>query len=329
MSIEKWSQPLSPQDLRSQWITTLVTFCMQDRTLRKDARQLNLDCHRACVCSSEGHHWGIPQCLQFMSSHITSYAFHNPVAFLPLPQPQTPEFRAYLLWMSGTCFVGCSFKGGTTFGCCGFDDPYIDTSVGERGWLLITHTLSLSMKEPVSELFNQELKQTMLSLKEALWEPQTENAGKAFKVDWPKDGYESNCKTNHAPNSHQEKILNKWYMTIWDITCHTPQQMKSHWSFPQALEYSLSNPHPDLGTRWIYFKLPGNLPIPILYQLVLRREAASLESCFPVLFSINHFTVLQLLSFSSNQRHFKENANEDKTHILELLPLSPSILKLA
>lgn len=103
-----------------------------------------------------------------MSSHITSYAFHNPVAFLPLPQPQTPEFRAYLLWMSGTCFVGCSFKGGTTFGCCGFDDPYIDTSVGERGWLLITHTLSLSMKEPVSELFNQELKQTMLSLKEAL-----------------------------------------------------------------------------------------------------------------------------------------------------------------
>lgn len=58
--------------------------------------------------------------------------------------------------------MGCSFKGETTLGCCGFNDPYIDRSVGKRGRLLITHILSLSMKEPVSELFNQELKQTVL-----------------------------------------------------------------------------------------------------------------------------------------------------------------------
>lgn len=64
--------------------------------------------------------------------------------------------------MSGTCFVGCSFKGGTTLGCWGFNDPYTDTCVGKRRWLLITHVVSLSVKEPVSELFNQELKQTVL-----------------------------------------------------------------------------------------------------------------------------------------------------------------------
>lgn len=62
--------------------------------------------------------------------------------------------------MPGTWFVGWSLQNRAVLGCCRevANWPYVDTCIGERGWLLIAHVLPLGMEETVSELLDRELK---------------------------------------------------------------------------------------------------------------------------------------------------------------------------
>lgn len=176
--------------------------------------------------------------------------------------------------MSAICSVCCSFRGGVPLGCwrCVLCDTYIDTSVGERWWWLISHILSLSVEEPISELFDQELKQTMhynclKSLKWRLW-----------------GGIQSRLiqSTGHqfAEQATYTIAIRKERTCRWQNLGHISLQMKSHQSFLQSLQYTFFRPHFHFGTGQIYFI--SSLSIHFFYQVVSRLDAVSLENYLPV-----------------------------------------------